>query len=178
MGMGFEMIRCTRAGPFFLESNSKPFFYLWWLFSDFLSSIWLTVPYAHCSHCRKHCCGSESGSVGSVCFGPPGSGSINQRHGSGFGSFYHQTKIVRKSLIPTVLLLLFYFLSLKNDLYVPSKSNKQENLIKKFFVGLLKVNDENWRVRIRIQIHYSDAWISGSEFGSTPKCHGSATYWS
>jgi hypothetical protein len=29
-------------------------------------------------------------------FGPPGSGSINQRHGSGF--FCHQAKIVRKHL--------------------------------------------------------------------------------
>jgi hypothetical protein len=34
--------------------------------------------------------------------GPPGSGSINQRYGSGSGigfrSFYHQVKIVRKTL--------------------------------------------------------------------------------
>jgi hypothetical protein len=34
-------------------------------------------------------------------FGPPGSGSVSQRHGS--GSLYHQAKIVRKTLIPTVL---------------------------------------------------------------------------
>ncbi len=34
-------------------------------------------------------------------FGPPGSGSTSQRYGS--GSFYHQAKIVRKPLIPTVL---------------------------------------------------------------------------
>ncbi len=34
-------------------------------------------------------------------FGPPESGSISQRYGS--GSFYHQAKIVRKTLIPTVL---------------------------------------------------------------------------
>ncbi len=40
-----------------------------------------------------------------------------------------------------------------------------------FFVGVLKVNDENSRIRIRI--HYSEAWIRGP--GSTPKCHGSAT---
>ncbi len=35
--------------------------------------------------------------------GPPGSGSgsISQRYGS--GSFYHQAKIVRKTLIPTAL---------------------------------------------------------------------------
>jgi hypothetical protein len=48
-----------------------------------------------------------------------------------------------------------------------------------FFVGNLKVNEENSRiririrVRIRIRIHLSEAWIRGS--GSTPKCHGSAT---
>jgi hypothetical protein len=35
--------------------------------------------------------------------GPPGSGSgfVSQRYGS--GSFYHQAKIVRKTMIPTVL---------------------------------------------------------------------------
>jgi hypothetical protein len=40
-------------------------------------------------------------------FGPPGSGSISQRYGfgsvSGSGSFYHHAKIVRKTLIPTIL---------------------------------------------------------------------------
>jgi hypothetical protein len=38
-------------------------------------------------------------------FGPPGSesGFTSQRYGSGSGSFYHQAKIVRKTLIPTVL---------------------------------------------------------------------------
>jgi hypothetical protein len=38
-------------------------------------------------------------------FGPPGSGSISQRNrsGSGSGSFYHQAKIGRKTLIPTIL---------------------------------------------------------------------------
>jgi hypothetical protein len=39
------------------------------------------------------------------------------------------------------------------------------------FVGILKVNEENSRSRIRT--HLSEAWIGGS--GSTPKCHGSAT---
>jgi hypothetical protein len=48
--------------------------------------------------------------------------------GSGFGSFYHQAKIVRKTLIPNVLWLIYDFLSLKNDVNVPSKSNKQKNL--------------------------------------------------
>jgi hypothetical protein len=38
-------------------------------------------------------------------FEPPGSGSISQRYGSGFGSgsFYHHEKIARKTLIPTIL---------------------------------------------------------------------------
>ncbi len=60
-------------------------------------------------------------------YGPPGSGSISQRYGSGSGSFYHQAKIVWKTLIPTVLWLLLDFLSLKNYVNVPSKSNKQRN---------------------------------------------------
>ncbi len=34
-------------------------------------------------------------------FGPPGSGSISQSYGSWYGSFHHQAKIVRKTLIPT-----------------------------------------------------------------------------
>jgi hypothetical protein len=63
-------------------------------------------------------------------FGPPGSGAgpSSQRYGS--RSFYHQAKIVRKTLIPTVLWLLFDFLSLKNDVNVPSKSNRQKNFFK------------------------------------------------
>jgi hypothetical protein len=36
-------------------------------------------------------------------------------------------KIVRKTLISTILPLLFDFLSLKNYVNVPSKSNKQKN---------------------------------------------------
>jgi hypothetical protein len=34
-------------------------------------------------------------------FGPPGSGSTSERSGS--GSFYHHAKIVRKTLIPSIL---------------------------------------------------------------------------
>ncbi len=68
-------------------------------------------------------------------FGPPG-------YGSGPDP-YHQAKIVRKTLTPTGLLLLFDFLSLKNDVNVPSKSNKQKNIFFKLvFVGVLKVNNE------------------------------------
>jgi hypothetical protein len=59
-------------------------------------------------------------------FGPPGSASGSISHGSGSGSFYHQAKILR---------LLYDFLSLKNDVNVPSKSNKQKN----FFVHILKI---------------------------------------
>jgi hypothetical protein len=38
-------------------------------------------------------------------FGPPGSasGSVSHKYGSGSGSFHHQAKIVRKTLISTVL---------------------------------------------------------------------------
>jgi hypothetical protein len=92
-------------------------------------------------------------------FGPPGSGSTSQRYAS--GSFYHQTKIVRKALIPTVLWLLLYFLSLKIDVKVPSKSKKQKNFIK--IISFLLAS---WRSMTKIL-------GSGSASGSAPKCHGS-----
>ncbi len=56
--------------------------------------------------------------------------------------------------------------ALKNDVNVPSKSNKQ----KKFSVGILKVTNEKSRIRI----HQSE--VRGSGFGSVPKCHRSETY--
>ncbi len=46
----------------------------------------------------------------------------------------------------------------------------RKNCVKnQFLAGILKVNDENSRIRI----HQSEAWIRGS--GSTPKFHGSGT---
>jgi hypothetical protein len=76
-------------------------------------------------------------------FGPPGSGSgsINTRYGSGSGSFCQQAKTVRKSLIPTVLLILLDVLSFKIDVNVPLKStgNKQKNWFKKIiFLAAMK----------------------------------------
>ncbi len=63
-------------------------------------------------------------------FGPlgsgSGSGSTSQRYGSGSGSFYHHVKIVRKTLIPTVLWL---FLTLKNDVNVASKVISRKNCV-------------------------------------------------
>jgi hypothetical protein len=62
--------------------------------------------------------------------GPPGSGagSVSRRYGSGFGTgtFHHQAKIVRKTFISNVLWLHYDFLSLKNDVNISSKSNKQK----------------------------------------------------
>ncbi len=95
-----------------------------------------------------------------------GSGSISQRYGSGSGSFYHQAKIVRKNLIPNVLWLLLDFLSLQNDVNVPSKSNKQ--------IFFLFVFEGQWRKsqdpdpnplvtgmdpRTRIRIDTKMSWI-------------------
>jgi hypothetical protein len=84
-------------------------------------------------------------------YGPPGSGSgsFSQRYGS--GSFHQQAKIVKKNLIQTVLQLLLDFLSLKNLVNVPSKTRKvisRKLFFYYFFVGILKVNDENSRIRI------------------------------
>jgi hypothetical protein len=59
--------------------------------------------------------------------GPPGSGFVSQRYGS--GSFHHQAKIVRKSFISTVLWLRYDLLSLKTDLNVSSKKkNRKKNI--------------------------------------------------
>ncbi len=71
--------------------------------------------------------------IWSVYFGPPGSASeaviistIRIRI-----LFHKQAKKLRKTLISTVLWLLYDFLSLKNDVNVPSKRNKHKNLEKK-----------------------------------------------
>ncbi len=73
-------------------------------------------------------------------FGTSGYWSVSQKYGS--GSFYHQAKIVRKTLIPNVLWLFSDFLSLKNDVCEPSKSNKQKNLEKLVFCWRL---EGQWR---------------------------------
>jgi hypothetical protein len=63
-------------------------------------------------------------------FGPPGSGSTSQRYGcgSGSGSFYQHAKNSKKNLDSYYFVTLFDFISLKNDVNVPSKSNKQKKL--------------------------------------------------
>jgi hypothetical protein len=85
--------------------------------------------------CRSARCPNPDPSV----FGPPGTGSISHRYGSESGSFYHQAKIVRKTLISTALWLLFYFLSLKNYVNVPSKSDKQKHWIILFWEKYLRI---------------------------------------
>ncbi len=52
--------------------------------------------------------------------------SQSYKQSCGSGSFYRQAKILRKTLILTVLWLLYDFLSLKNDVNVASKSKKQK----------------------------------------------------
>ncbi len=52
---------------------------------------------------------------------------VGTRNGPGSGSKCHAAKIVRKTLIPTVLWLLLGFFYLKNDINVASKSKKQKN---------------------------------------------------
>jgi hypothetical protein len=47
-----------------------------------------------------------------------------------------------------------------------------KNLKEKFFVfvGVLKVNDENSRIRNRIRIHLSEAWIPYQNVHNTVRC--------
>ncbi len=95
-----------------------------------------------------------------------GSGSTSQRYGSGYGSrsgsFYHQAKIVRKTLIPTVLWLLLDIFN--NYVNVPSKSNKQKTFIKKKSFLLA-----SWKSMAKIA---GSGSASGS--GSISQRHGSA----
>ncbi len=82
----------------------------------------IQLPVAH----KMICCTTNSersyfDTVLRILFGPSGSasGSVSHKYGSGSGSYHHQAKIVRKTLISTVLWLLYDFLSLKNDVNVP-----------------------------------------------------------
>jgi hypothetical protein len=56
-------------------------------------------------------------------------------------------------------------------MYLQKVISRKTIFLNYFFVGALKVNDENSRIRIQIRINYSEAWISGSGSGSTPKCY-------
>jgi hypothetical protein len=66
--------------------------------------------------------------------GPPGSRSTSQRYGSGSGSgsgirgLLSSCKYSKKNLYSFYFVTLLDFLSLKNDVNLPSKSNKQEKL--------------------------------------------------
>jgi hypothetical protein len=80
-----------------------------------------------------------------------------RRQRYGFGSFHPQTKILRKTLISTVLKLLngskwLFIFEEYVGVNVPSKStgNKPTNLKKYLFGGDLKVTDERSRIRRRI----------------------------
>jgi hypothetical protein len=74
------------------------------------------------------------------------------RYGS--GSFSSSSKNSKKNLDSYCFVTSFDFLSLINDVNVPSKSTKQKNVfLNYFFVGILKVNDEYSRIRI----HQSEA---------------------
>ncbi len=77
------------------------------------------------SHLCKTVCTLYNSSLLSVC--DPGrlqNRSIHQASWIQIQILLSSSKIVRKTLIPTVLWLLVDFLSLKNDVNVPSKSNK------------------------------------------------------
>jgi hypothetical protein len=93
-------------------------------------------------------------------------------------------KNMKKTLDSYFFVTLFDFLSFKNDVNVPSKSNKQKNLLQKLvFFDILKVHDENSRIliqdrdpdplftdmdpRIRIRIVTKMSWICSTGF-STP----------
>ncbi len=69
-------------------------------------------------------------------------------------------------LLSTVFRLLYDFLSMKNDVNVRSKSNKQKNLEKKIVFC--------WRLEGQWRTGSRSGSISQRQ-GSVPRCHGSAT---
>ena len=86
----------------------------------------------------------------------------------GSGSFFHHAKTVWKTLIPSILGLFLNFYFEKWYKCSFKKSNAGKNFVKKlfFFASILKVNDENRRIRIRgmeprirIRIHPKMSWI-------------------
>ncbi len=95
----------------------------------------------------QHQC-SGSGSTGSTCF-----------WASWIRILLSLRKIVRKTLISTVLWLPFDFLSLKNDVEVPSKSTMQKNFLKQIRILLA-----SWRSMLKIE---------GSGSGSISQRRGS-----
>jgi hypothetical protein len=62
----------------------------------------------------------------------------------------------------------------KDDVNVPSKSNKQRNLYL-FFVGILSATDEKSRICIRRRIRIRESVVRIRGPGFVPKCHGSIT---
>jgi hypothetical protein len=98
------------------------------------------------------------GSVGSLCFRA-------SRIRSGSGSFHHQANIVRKTLILTVLWLLFDFLSSKNDVTVPVFRIR---IRIRMFLGLSDPHPDpltrgtDPRIRIRIRIRTTMSGISNA----------------
>jgi hypothetical protein len=83
--------------------------YRYWIMNIQYSMCTSPVRYVKESRINTHIKGIVADSVPGpypCVFGPPESGPVSQRYGSGSGSFHHQAKIVIKTLIPTVLWLL------------------------------------------------------------------------
>ncbi len=91
--------------------------------------------------------------------------------GSAFGSFHHQAKIIRKTLIYNVLWLLYDFLSLKNDVNVPVLRIRIRIGRIRMFLGLpdayldplIRGTDPRIRILIRIRIKVSRIHNTGTK---------------
>jgi hypothetical protein len=83
---------------------------------------WICSKSINIIYCLLQCSGSGSGSIGVVCFGPPRSGSISQRYGSGIPNLLTSSKNSEKKLDSSCFVTSLWLLSLKNDVNEPSKS--------------------------------------------------------
>ncbi len=132
---------------------------------------------------QRQCCGS--GSAGSTCFGASWIRIRIHKSEVWIRILLSLSKYSKKNLDFYCFVTSFNFLALKNYVKVPSKSNMQETFfLILFFVAILKVSDENRRIRThqseaRIRIRTKMSWIRNTGqrcgSGSAPECHGSST---
>ncbi len=91
------------------------------------------------------------------------SGSLSTRYGS--GSFYHQAKIIRKTLIPNVCDFLRPLYLWKMTKMYLQKVISKKNIEKKYFS--VDVTDENSRIRIRAK----SSWIRNTSVNVASKSY-------
>jgi hypothetical protein len=103
--------------------------------------------------------------------GLPNPDPLSQRYRSGSGSLYHRAKIVGKKNLESYSFVIFYdFLSLKTDVNVSSKSNKQKKTTLLVTYSNVRLTGYSlMQIRIFVLVSYllSRMLVLGFESGSS-----------